>query len=175
MFDKLISFILEQIYYAVPVYFVLQFQKGCRYRAGKFVEELNPGFHWKIPWIDRILVESCVDTTLLLPIQSVKSINDEPVVVRGVVGYKIDSMAKFYNNVYDTKSALSDNACYIIRQQCASWDMSQIADIKKSINLKKLLQKHVENYGLVINFFGFIEISEASTFRLYTENVKLES
>lgn len=175
MFDKLISFILDQIQFALPIYFVYQYHRGCRYRGGKFIEELQPGIHLKIPWFDRILVESYVDTTILLPAQSIITKDGKGIVVRGTIGYKIVSVSKYFNNVYDTKSAISDNGCLVIRQLFAINTFEDAKDVGYGVILKKLLQREVRNYGIKINFFGLIDISESRSYRLFNENIKLES
>jgi len=119
--------------------------------------------------------ESAVDTTLLLPAQSVVTQDNKAVVLRGSVGYRITDIGKYFNNVYDTKSAISDNACLMIRQVCSIKTFEDIKDIDLGVSFRKLLQKQVTPYGIKINFVGLVDITESRSYRLFNENIKLES
>lgn len=170
MVDKLIEFILNQINHIIPVAIILQFNGGVKYRFGKYVRTLKPGIYLKFPYIERILQENCVDTTILLPALSVNNF-----VIRASIGYKISDMGKYYNKVFDTKSAISDIGCVILRLACLVNDKEVINAEDFGSYLQRLLQKEVTGYGIKINFFELVEFSESRSYKLFNENVRLES
>jgi len=170
MVDKLIDFILNQIKNIIPFTIILQFNNGVKYRFGKYVRTLTPGIYFKFPYLETILQENSVDTTILLPALSIDNL-----VLRASIGYKIRDMGKYYNNVYDTKSAISDLGCVVLRLACIVNDKSVINDVDFGGYLCKLLQKEVNPYGIKIKFFELIEFSESRSYKLFNENVRLES
>lgn len=175
MFDKLIDFILKQITYIIPFVIIFQFNKGVRYRFGKFKSELEPGFYLKIPYLDTVLQTQAVDTTILLPTQSIRSKDRKEIVVRATVGYKIKNMAYYYNRVYDSKSAVSDISCMLLRGMCVQNTRNNIETIEFGEALKNQLQETIEGYGITVNFFQLTECTECNSYKLFNEKIKLES
>jgi regulator of protease activity HflC (stomatin/prohibitin superfamily) len=173
---NIIDFIMSQINNLIPFVFVLQFQKGVRYRMGKFNKVLEPGPHWKIPYLETVLKDSIVDTTILLPVQSVITEDRMEVVVSATVGYMVKDIAVFYNNVYDTRSALSDKTMVVIRDTIAANSFDTIISDPVTFNLwlKKLAQKDVKKYGIHVNFVSLVNFTKARSYRLFNETIKLE-
>jgi regulator of protease activity HflC (stomatin/prohibitin superfamily) len=164
MFDKLIDFILNQIENIIPCTIVFQFNNGVHYRFGKYLRTLPPGFYFKIPYLDKILQCNIVDTTILTPALSINKL-----VVRASVGYCIKDINKYYNKVFDSKSAISDISCVTLRLYC---EVNQLHDMRHpdfGQYLKKLLQKEVTKYGIKVNFFEIVELTES---RSYNDNKK---
>lgn len=174
-FEKLIDFIISQIKNIIPIAVVFQFQNGMLYRFGRFKKKLLPGWYLKIPYIDAVAVENVTDTTMLLPAQSISTGDDIQIVVQATVGYRVVDIVKFYNNGNDVRSLVSDNAGLVIRQQTSWKNYAESSDIEYGVILRHLLQKEVKDYGVKINFIGFISISETPSIRIYSDNVKLES
>ena len=181
--DKLIDFLLNQLHSLLPFRFIYQNHNGVQYRAGRFIKVCKPGFRWKIPWIEEILTEYVTDTTLLLPTQTIPC-KDSELVIRGCVGYKITDVGDYFNNVSDTKSAISDNAYKIIRHTLSDLNYEEIKksefiqeDVAYDIEiiLKSLLQEEIKHYGVTINFVSLVEISKTRSYKIWNENIRLES
>lgn len=170
MFDKLFDFIIGQINKIVPIVILFQYENGVRYRFGKYIKTLGPGIYFKIPYLETILHEGTVDSTILLPALSINSL-----VIRASIGYKIMHIGDYYNNVTDTKSALSDLGCVILRQGCLNNNKDFINNLNFGLVLRKVLQKEVKGYGIKVNYFEIVELSESRSYKLFNETVKLES
>jgi len=170
MFDKLFDFIISQINKIVPVVIIFQYEGGARYRFGKYVKTLTPGIYFKIPYLDTILHEGYVDTTILLPALSINGL-----VVRASIGYRMSDMGKYYNNVCDTKSAISDLGCVVLRQSCLINTKDDMDNLEYGDYLLEQLQARVDEYGITINFFELIELTESRSYKLFNETVRLES
>lgn len=169
-FDKIFDFLISQINKICPIVLVYQYEMGVRYFNGKYKKTLTPGIYFKIPYLGTILHESAVDTTILLPALSINNL-----VIRASIGYKIFDMGKYYNNVCDTKSAVSDIGCVLLRQSCLSYTKDTINNIAFGLVLCKSLQKEIKNYGIKINYFEIVELSESKSYKLFNEMVRLES
>lgn len=172
MFDKLIDFVLNQINNIIPFVIIFTFQNGVKYRFGKYTKTLKPGIHFKLPYIDTILHENTVDTTMLLPAQSIITDDKIEVVTKATVGYAIYDISKFYNNVYDSKSALSDRSCVIIRNTIASNSLEDILLDPLGFNdvLTEQVQKEVDDYGIRVNFVALVDFTRSRSFRFFNEN-----
>jgi len=172
MFDKLIDFIINQINNIIPLVIILKFQKGVRYTFGKHSKILNPGIHFKFSYLQTVLRDNIVDTTTSLPAQSVITIDKKEVVVKSVIGYRISNIDKFFNKVYDTKSAILDITSAEIKDSVNANKYNDIC--KDPINFGELLknevQKKVGKYGIHINFISLTDFTVCSSFRLFNEN-----
>lgn len=180
--DKFIDIIINQINDIIPWRFVYQYHSAAKYRFGKYVKSLGPGAHWKWCWMEKIYTENITDTTILLPTQTLPC-KDFELVIRGLIGYKIVDVGKWFNNVNDTKSAISDNTCRIIRETLADLTYQEVKESKISFPdeiaelndvLQELLQQQIEKYGILVNFVTLVEVSKARSYKLWNENIQLE-
>jgi regulator of protease activity HflC (stomatin/prohibitin superfamily) len=175
MFDKLIDFVLNQINNIIPFVFIMQFQTGVKYRCGKYIKVLESGPHWKFPYIETVLKDNTVDTTMLLPAQSIVTEDLIEVVVKTTVGYTVVDIDKFFNKVYDSKSALADRSCVIVRNTIAANEYKLIQSDPISFNesLTEQVQDEVKEYGIKINFVALIDFTKSRSYRLFNEQTSL--
>jgi regulator of protease activity HflC (stomatin/prohibitin superfamily) len=173
MFDKLIDFILGQIRSIVPIATIHVYQGGCMYTFGKRPRPLLPGWYFKFPYINTCAVDNVVDTTMLLPAQSLQTKDNRQIIVKGSIGFKVIDFLKFFNNVYDTKSALSDRANVIIKELVITNNFDSISDLVFDISLAAKLQSQVKKYGIKVQYAALIDITESRSFRLFNETATL--
>ena len=171
MLNSLIEFLKTQLNHIIPIGAVYEFQLGIRMRFGRVNKILVPGWWFKIPYIDVIMVEQSVDTTMLLPAQAIVTKDNKQLIVKGSVGYKIVDIEKFYCNVWDTRSAISDRACVIIKDTLSSltFEMCKDSSIIDSRMLEEL-QLLVVDYGIEIHFVSLVSITESRSFMLFNES-----
>ena len=176
MFDKLIDFVLQQINNIIPFAIIFQFQKGVKYTLGKYIKVLDPGIHWKTPYIDIILKDNVVDTTMLLPSQSITTQDAKEVIVRATVGFYVKDIAAFFNSVYDTRSALADRTCVVIKRVIIDNTLQECREYSDAIDklIAKEVQKNVKKYGIKINFIALTDMTNSRSLRLFNESVKLD-
>lgn len=169
MFDKIIDFLLNLGNDLIPFCIVYQYQMGIRLRWGKYKNNVMPGFNWKIPFIDVILVEPVVETTLTLPTQSLTTSDDKQVVVKGMIKYKIEEVDKYLLNVYDAKDALQDISCGVIKSIITgkTWDQCTHNDLDNEI--AKKIRSSLRNYGILIIQTTLIDLSNTRSLRLFNE------
>jgi regulator of protease activity HflC (stomatin/prohibitin superfamily) len=171
--EQLIKFLIDNLKHLIPIAVVYQYQGGVMYKFGKYLKELSPGWHLKIPYIHTYAVVNVVDTTILLPAQTVRTNDDKEWIVRFSVGYRIISPDKYFNLVEDQKSALSDRGMMIGREAASVVDSSTFLDMDFKEVLISLLQKEVEEYGIEVYYMAAVEISCGKSFKLYNESSNL--
>jgi regulator of protease activity HflC (stomatin/prohibitin superfamily) len=173
MFDRLIDFILSQITHLVPIATIHEYQGGVMYRFGRYRRSLTPGWYFKFPYINTYARDTVVDTTILLPAQSVTTKDRKLIVVKGSVGFRITDFSLYFNKVYDTKSAISDRCCVLIKDLAVINTAAMIRSDKFDITLTQLLQEQVDQYGIDIQYAALIDITESTSYRLFNEKAEL--
>jgi len=169
MLDKLVTFIINQINHILPIYFIYEYQLGIRFWCGRFQNIITPGIWFKIPYLHTMMRENSVDTTILLPAQSVITLDEKELIVKGSIGYKIIDIKKFFLNVYDTTSALSDRTCIIIKDVISLSTFKECKDIDlKEIFLRRV-QIEVEPYGIKVQYVALLDITNSRSYRLFNE------
>jgi len=70
MFDKLIDFLLETLDKVLPFFIVNQYDEAVLLRRGLFHKQFKGGIYFKIPFLDEVISQTVVTTTMQLPAQS---------------------------------------------------------------------------------------------------------
>lgn len=65
MLDKFIDLLISLFNDIKPIVFVLEYKKGVMFRAGRFLKILEPGWHFRIPFVDSVYMENVVNKTML--------------------------------------------------------------------------------------------------------------
>jgi regulator of protease activity HflC (stomatin/prohibitin superfamily) len=175
MFDKLIQFLLEQINNIIPIATIHQYQNGVLYKFGKYAKTLNPGWHFKFPYINTYSRINTVDTTMLLPAISVTTNDNKQFIVRGSIGYRIIDVAAYFNNVYDAVNALSDRGCVILRETAMYMNSQEFRETDLNSIVYPILQNLVEKYGIELIYFSLISLTEGRSYRIFHESISTEN
>ena len=94
---------------------VNQYQRAVKFRLGKYVKTLQPGFRWIIPVVERI---EKVDIRVIatdIPAQEVITKDNVPMKVNGVVFFKVVNSEKAILEVEEYKYAISQLAQSALR------------------------------------------------------------
>jgi regulator of protease activity HflC (stomatin/prohibitin superfamily) len=169
MLDKIFEFLASFWEQVVPFAIVEQTDAGVLLRGGKFHCVVGGGFHWKIPFYDRIAQHTIVTTTLSLPAQSVVTKDAHDVVTKAVIKYKVSDIKIFLLEVYDTVDALSDMTCGIIRNIIKDNDLAacQEPDIENTITKKARIQ--ARRFGIEIEAVTLTDFGKIRSIRLFNE------
>jgi len=170
MFDKIID-VLENIWDSiVPYIIVLEYQEGVLLRFGKYKKVLTKGIHFKIPIIDTPIIEHIAVTTTTLPPQSLTTLDDKTIVVKGIIKYKITDIHKYALLIWDAKDALVDTTCGIIRDTVneKNWEEIRLGKIDGLISRR--VKSAAEEYGIEVIWVTLTDISIMKSFRLFSGN-----
>jgi len=170
MFEKLIDFLLQFIEQLFPFVIVKQTTKGVRLRFGKFLDILDPGFHWKISFFDEVLPQTVVWTTFSMPSQSLTSKDGKDVVVKGVIKYRVVDIQIFALEVWDAIDAISDMTQGIIFDivKDKTWEELQTIDLKPLITRKARLE--AKRWGIEIETVTLSDLAKIRSIRLLNDN-----
>ena len=170
MIDKLVEFLLNFIDKLLPLQIIYQYQEGVLLRFGKYKKVLTKGFHWKIPVIDTPIIEHIAVTTTTLPPQSLTTLDDKTIVVKGIIKYKITDIHKYALLIWDAKDALVDTTCGIIRDTVneKNWEEIRLGKIDGLISRR--VKSAAEEYGIEVIWVTLTDISIMKSFRLFSGN-----
>lgn len=171
--EKFIQLLIDQIKHLIPIAVVYEYQGGVMYKFGRFLKKLEPGWHFKCPYIHTYAVINNVDTTLLISAQTVICEDKVELTVRGSVGYHIVNVSDYFNKVEDQKSAINDRTEKIIRECASVTNSEDFLDMDFANVLHEILQKEVDKYGIEIDYIVLVEVSKARSIKLFNETSNL--
>jgi len=170
MLDKLVELISNWIRELSPIVIVPSYEEGVLLRFGKYNKTLYPGIYLKLPIFDEVITHHTVMTTLSLPAQSLYTVDNQNVVVKGVVKYKIVDVKTFLLEVYDAKDAVSDMTQSIIKNIIMSKTMNQCTDVDIDSILTKKSRQEIKKWGVDIQQVTLTDLAPIRSYRLINDN-----
>lgn len=81
-------------------------ERGLRIRLGKTVKELSPGIHLRIPWLDRIYVQSIRLRTISAGGQTISSKDGKVICLGWALQFSLDDIKKLYDSIANPEATL---------------------------------------------------------------------
>jgi membrane protease subunit HflC len=171
MFDKLLEFITTWIEQFSPVFVIRHYEMGVLLRFGKYRNTLSPGLYFKIPFVDEIIVQHVVVTTLSLAPQSLYTKDKQNIVVKGLVKYKISDVKTFLLEVYDAQDAISDMTQSIIKNIVMDKTMDECIDSEIDNTLTKKARVEAKKWGVEIQQVTLTDLAPIRSFRIINDTI----
>ena len=125
---------------------VAPWEQCIRVRAGKWVTQLGPGPHWKIPILDKAYVQSVRRRQVALPIQTLTTRDGKTVTLSAALGYRIVDLLLIYQTLHHPEGTLETMAMGEIARYVQSVDS---ADLTPDNILAEVAPRlRLEAYGL---------------------------
>lgn len=168
MIEKLIDLLVSIFEYFIPFEVIDAYQRGLVLRLGTFNRELEPGFHWIIPFrVERVMVMDVVPATLNLKAQSLTTADGKSVVIGAVVTHKIHRIQKALLECNSVHNVLEDS-CY---GHVASLVSSHTWDEVRAETFNELLteacRKRAFTFGVEITRVQLSDVAPSRALRLY--------
>lgn len=171
MFDKLLDFITNWIEQFLPVFIIRHYEMGVLLRLGKYKNTLSPGWYFKIPFADEVIVQHVVVTTLSLPPQSLYTKDKQNIVVKGLVKYKISDVKIFLLEVYDAQDAIADMTQSIIKNIVMDKTLEECIDSEIDNTLTKKARVEARKWGVEIQQVTLTDLAPIRSFRIINDTV----
>jgi regulator of protease activity HflC (stomatin/prohibitin superfamily) len=131
---------------------VYEYKRAVKFRFGKYISLLNPGFRWIIPIVDRIQLVDIRVITINIQKQEVMTQDNVPCHINGVLFFRIEDATKAILEVEDFVFAISQMAQATLRDVCGKVELDTILSKREEIgrNIKQIVEQETEVWGISI-------------------------
>ena len=168
MFDRLVDTILQFIELGKFWYVIQPYEAGVRTRLGKFVDILEPGFHWCFPLgIDHVMSEYTVPRTHTLGAQSATTSDGIAIGFEAVITVKVRDIKAALLEVEHSEDAIKDSCAGTIGQVLSTVTWNAILDGEAVLEkITAACRKKGFRYGLEVMGVQFSSMAKTRSIRL---------
>lgn len=117
--QALIDFIVRNLVGLLPFVRVEAWNKAVRVRWGVLKEELEPGFQWRIPYVDDIRTYPQTECVADLRTAAITTTDGEAVVISGNIGFRCVSIRQMWETVWSVDDSIRHLALGRLSSECA--------------------------------------------------------
>jgi regulator of protease activity HflC (stomatin/prohibitin superfamily) len=131
---------------------IFEYKRALKFRFGKFIKTLEPGFRWIIPGIETIQIVDIRVITINIVSQEVMTQDNVPCSIDGVVFYKVNNPEKAVLEVEEYKFAISQLAQAALRDVCGKVELDTILSKREEMgkNIKAIVEQETKVWGIEI-------------------------
>jgi regulator of protease activity HflC (stomatin/prohibitin superfamily) len=131
---------------------VFEYKRGLKFRFGKYVKILNPGFRWIIPIVETIQIVDIRVITFNIVSQEVMTQDNVPCSIDGVVFFKISDPEKAVLEVEDYTFAITQLSQAALRDVCGKVELDTILSKREEMgkNIKGIVEQETAVWGIEI-------------------------
>lgn len=140
------------VFFLSGIRIVYEYKRAVKFRFGKFISLLNPGFRWIIPLVDKIQLVDIRVITINIQKQEVMTKDNVPCHINGVLFFKIEDATKAVLEVEDFVFAISQMAQATLRDVCGKVELDTILSKREEIgkNIKDIVELETQIWGISI-------------------------
>ncbi|WP_299527459.1 slipin family protein [uncultured Lutibacter sp.] len=131
---------------------IFEYKRALKFRFGKYIKTLDPGFRWVIPIIETIQIVDIRVITFNIDSQEVMTKDNVPCSIDGVVFFKIDDPEKAVLEVEEYKFAITQLSQAALRDVCGKVELDTILSNREEMgkNIKTIVEEETKEWGIVI-------------------------
>ena len=131
---------------------VFEYKRALKFRFGKYVKTLQPGFRWIIPVVETIQVVDIRVITINIISQEVMTEDNVPCSIDGVVFFKIVDPEKAVLEVEEYNFAITQLAQAALRDVCGKVELDTILSKREEMgqNIKSIVEVATMEWGIEI-------------------------
>jgi regulator of protease activity HflC (stomatin/prohibitin superfamily) len=141
------------LFLLVGIRVVFEYKRALKFRFGKYIKTLQPGFRWIIPLVETIQTVDIRVITINIVSQEVMTEDNVPCSIDGVVFFKINSPEKAVLKVEEYKFAITQLSQAALRDVCGKVELDTILSKREEMgkNIKKIVEQETNQWGIEIN------------------------
>ena len=138
--------------FALGIRIINEYERGVKFRLGKWVGTLTPGFNWIIPGIERVVKVDMRIITIDIPSQEIMTQDNVPIKVNGVVFFKVVEAAKAILEVERYPFAVSQLSQSALRDMTGKAELDTVLAERESIGkkIKVIVDKETDPWGIKV-------------------------
>lgn len=148
----LLALMLVAIFLISGIRVIYEYKRALKFRFGKYISILQPGFRWIIPIVETIQVVDIRVITINILSQEVMTEDNVPCSIDGVVFFRIDDPEKAVLEVEEYKFAISQLAQAALRDVCGKVELDTILSKREEMgkNIKTIVELETKEWGINI-------------------------
>jgi len=147
-----IAIALLVIILASGIRIIFEYKRALKFRFGKYVKILNPGFRWIIPLIETVQIVDIRVITINIISQEVMTEDNVPCSIDGVVFFRITDPEKAVLEVEEYTFAITQLSQAALRDVCGKVELDTILSKREEMgkNIKEIVMKETKEWGIDI-------------------------
>ena len=152
MNTQLIITVLVFLFLLSGIRIVFEYKRALKFRFGKYVKTLQPGFRWIIPVVETIQIVDIRVITINIVSQEVMTEDNVPCSIDGVVFFKIDDPEKAVLEVEEYNFAITQLSQAALRDVCGKVELDTILSKREEMgkNIKAIVEHETQDWGIEI-------------------------
>ena len=152
MFPPLILFVIFSVFLLSGIRIIFEYKRALKFRFGKYVETLQPGFRWIIPLVDSIQIVDIRVITINIVSQEVMTEDNVPCSIDGVVFFKVTDPEMAVLEVEEYNFAITQLSQAALRDVCGKVELDTILSKREEMgkNIKKIVEVETKGCGIDI-------------------------
>ena len=132
---------------------IYEYKRALKFRFGRYVKTLQPGFRWIIPLVETIQVVDIRVITINIISQEVMTEDNVPCSIDGVVFFKINDPERAVLEVEQYEFAITQLAQAALRDICGKVELDTILSKREEMgqNIKRIVEQETHEWGIQIN------------------------
>lgn len=131
---------------------VFEYKRALKFRFGKYIKILDPGFRWIIPIVETIQVVDIRVITINIVSQEVMTEDNVPCSIDGVVFFKVSNPEKAVLEVEEFNFAITQLSQAALRDVCGKVELDTILSKREEMgkNIKSIVEHETKDWGIEI-------------------------
>ncbi|PHR74675.1 MAG: hypothetical protein COA67_00990 [Lutibacter sp.] len=153
MYPSLVFSIIFGLFLLSGIRVVYEYKRALKFRFGKYIKTLQPGFRWIIPIVETIQVVDIRVITINITSQEVMTEDNVPCSIDGVVFFKINNPEKAVLEVEEYDFAITQLSQAALRDVCGKVELDTILSKREEMgkNIKSIVELETREWGIEIN------------------------
>ena len=165
MLDKLVEFLTRFSYQLSPWVIVEEWNGAVHLRFGKWIETLEPGLHFKIPFFDSIIECPVITQSINLPSQTLTTLDEQSIVLKSIIRYRVRNVRTYLLKVMHATDVLIDTTQGMIRDivEVTTWE--DLVDVNHQITDE--VKDYVVKWGIEVEAVTITDLGIVKSFRIF--------
>ena len=143
-------------------------EQALRVRAGKHVRRLGAGLHFRIPFLDVVMVQSVRLRVVGLSIQTVMTKDRRALTVAGALGFAVDDIEKLYQTLHHAQDTLMTMSAMAIAESAEQVNSGDLTSGQLSRSASAMID--FSAYGLSHGEVRITDFAFVRTYRLISDS-----
>lgn len=131
---------------------IFEYKRALKFRFGKYIKILKPGFKWIIPLVETIQIVDIRVITINILSQEVMTEDNVPCSIDGVVFFRINDPEKAVLQVEEYHYAITQLSQAALRDVCGKVELDTILSKREEMgkNIKSIVEEETREWGIEI-------------------------